>query len=418
MPLLDPLADRRFALLFLGRTTSMLGGALAPLALAFAVIYLTGSPADLGLVLGASFVPQIVFLLVGGIWSDRLPRHAVMVVSDVVGGLAQAVVAVLLLTGRCEVWHLVVAAVVRGAASAFFAPASTAVVPQTVSATHLQQANALLGLSRNGTTIAGAAGAGLLVAAIGPGWAIAIDAATYFLGAVFLLFLRLPPMVQAPQRKFMRELADGWNEVRSRTWLWTVVTQFTFINAFSWAAFFVLGPFVAEDGLGGSAGWGLVMATQACGMVVGGFLSLRFRPSRPLFAGNLAILLIALPLALLALPAPLLAVAAAAFVAGAGVEFFEVLWATTLQQQIAPERLSRVSSYDLLGSYALVPVGTVIVGPLSAAIGTADTLIVAALVVLGATSAVLAVPDVRALRRVEPPVEDSQRLPQTVRAAA
>jgi MFS family permease len=196
-----------------------------------------------------------------------------------------------------------------------------------------------------------------------------------------------------------------------------VVTQFTFINAFSWAAFFVLGPFVAAEGLGGSAGWGLVMATQAAGMLLGGFISLRYRPSRPLFAGNLAILLITLPLALLALPAPLVVVAAAAFVAGAGVEFFEVVWATTLQQQIAPERLSRVSSYDLLGSYALVPLGTVLIGPLSVAIGTADTLWVAALVVLTATSAVLAVPDVRALRRVEEAAQEPEQ-PRQLAAAA
>jgi MFS family permease len=417
-PLLGPLTERRFALLFAGRTTSMLGGALAPVALAWAVIHLTGSPADLGLVLGASFIPQIVFLLVGGVWADRLPRHAVMVASDAVGGLAQAVVAVLLLTGNCEVWHLVVLAAVRGAASAFFGPASTAVVPQTVSAKHLQQANALLGVSRNTTAIAGAAAAGLLVAALGPGWAIAIDAATYFLGGAFLLFLRLPSLPQNTQRHFAREVADGWNEFRSRTWLWTVVTQFTFINAFSWAAFFVLGPFVAADGLGGSAGWGLVMATQAAGMLLGGFLSLRYRPKRPLFAGNLAILLITLPLALLAVPAPLLVVAAAAFIAGAGVEFFEVVWATTLQQQIAPDRLSRVSSYDLLGSYALVPLGTVLIGPLSAAIGMADTLWVAALIVLAATSAVLAVPDVRALRRVEAAAGQEPEQPRQLAAAA
>lgn len=383
----------------------MLGGALAPIALAFAVIHLTGSPADLGLVLGAGFVPQIVLLLAGGVWADRLPRHLVMVVSDAVGGLAQAIVAVLLLTGTAEVWHLVVLAAVRGAASAFFYPASTAVVPQTVHPEHLQQANALLGLSRNATGIFGAAVAGLLVAAVGPGWAIAVDAATYFLGGVFLAFLKLPPAPHVPQRRFVRELAEGWREVRERTWLWTVITQFTFINAFSWAAFFVLGPFVAERSLGGSAGWGLILATQAAGMIVGGFASLRFRPRRPLLAGNLAILLIALPLALLALPAPVVLVAAAAFVAGAGVEFFEVLWATTLQQQIAPDRLSRVSSYDLLGSFVLVPVGTVIVGPLAQAVGAADALWAAAFVVVGATSAVLAVGDVRRVRRIEPPVE-------------
>jgi hypothetical protein len=180
-----------------------------------------------------------------------------------------------------------------------------------------------------------------------------------------------------------------------------VISQFTFINAFSWAAFFVLGPFVANRSLGGSAGWGLILAAQAAGMVVGGFASLRLRPARPLFAGNLAILLIALPLILLAVPAPLVAVAAAAFVAGAGVEFFEVIWATTLQQQIAPKRLSRVSSYDLLGSFVLVPVGTVVIGPLAQAVGATDTLWAAAFVVVGATTAVLAVADVRGLKRVD-----------------
>ena len=395
----------------------MLGGALAPVALAFAVVQLTGSPADLGLVLAAGFVPQIIFLLVGGVWADRLPRHLVMIVSDVIGGLAQAVVAVLLLTGRAEIWHLVILAAVRGAASAFFHPASTAVVPQTVRPDQLQQANALLGLSRNGTGIMGAAVAGLLVAAIGPGWAIVVDSATYLLGAAILAFLKLPETARVPQRQFTRELAEGWNEVRSRTWLWVVISQFTFINAFSWAAFFVLGPFVANRSLGGSAGWGLILAAQAAGMIVGGFASLRLRPARPLFAGNLAILLIALPLIMLAVPAPLVAVAAAAFVAGVGVEFFEVIWATTLQQQIAPERLSRVSSYDLLGSFVLVPVGTIVIGPLAHAIGASDALWAAAFVVVGATTAVLAVADVRGLRRVELPAEIAEE-PQRLAVAA
>lgn len=416
--MLGPLAERSFALLFIGRTTSQLGGALAPVALAFAVIHLTGSPSDLGLVLGAGFVPQIVFLLAGGVWADRLPRHLVMIVSDAIGGLAQAAVAVLLLTGNAEIWHLIVLAALRGAASAFFHPASTAVVPQCVRPEHLQQANALLGLSRNGTGIFGAALAGLLVAAIGPGWAIAVDAATYFAGAAFLAFLRLAPVPAAPKRRFVKELSDGWNEVRSRTWLWTVIAQFTFINAFSWAAFFVLGPFVANDALGGSAGWGVILATQAAGMIVGGFASLRFRPQRPLLAGNLAILLIALPLFLLALPAPFVVVMAAAFVAGAGVEFFEVIWATTLQQQIPADRLSRVSSYDLLGSFVLVPVGTVVVGPLALAVGAQDVLWAAAIVVVAATSIVLSVGDVRGLRRIDDPVAEPETLRDVVRAAA
>jgi MFS family permease len=395
----------------------MTGSAIAPLALAFAVIHLTGSPSDLGLVLAASFVPQVIFLLVGGVWADRLPRHLVMVASDVVGAAAQATAAVLLLLGTAQVWHIVVLAAVRGIASAFFVPASSAVVPQTVRPHLLQQANALLGLSRNATGILGAAGGGVLVAAVGPGWALAGDAATYLLGACIVAFLRLPSAATiASRRPFLSELAEGWQEVRSRTWLWTIITQFTFINAFSWAAFFVLGPFVAQDELGGPAIWGLILMAQACGMLCGGFLALRFRPRRPLFAGNLAILLIALPLAALALPAGIPLIGAAAFVAGAGVEFFEVLWATTLHERIPEAKLSRVSSYDWLGSYVLVPVGTIIVGPLAGTVGIADTLWLAAGVVVAATSAVLAVADVRRVTRLGAQASQTEHPPQALAA--
>ncbi|HET9675475.1 MAG TPA: MFS transporter, partial [Gaiellaceae bacterium] len=165
-----PLRERAFVLLFAGRTISMLGSTIAPVALAFAVVDLTGSPSDLGLVLGASFVPQILRLVVGGVWADRVPRHLVMVFADLVGAAAQATLAVLLLTGTAQVWHVVCVAAVRGVAAAFFVPASHGVVPQTVSPSKLQQANAILGFSRNGTALAGAAGGGLLVAALGGCW--------------------------------------------------------------------------------------------------------------------------------------------------------------------------------------------------------------------------------------------------------
>lgn len=395
---LGPLSERTFLFLFAGRTISMLGSTVAPVALAFAVVGLTGSPADLGLVLAASFLPQILFLVVGGVWADRVPRHIVMIAADLVGAAAQALLAVLLLTGTAEIWHVAAVAVVRGVSAAFFMPASSGVVPQVVRPHHLQQANALLGVSRNATGIGGAAFGGLLVAAVGPGWALAVDAATYVVGACFLAFLRLPA-VPAVRQRFVQEIREGWHEVRSRTWLWAIVLQFTLINAFSWAAFFVLGPFVAARSLGGPAAWGLILTAEAAGMLVGGFVALRRRPRRPLVVGNLGILLIALPLAALALGAHELWIAVAAFVAGVGVEFFEVLWATTLQQEIPEEKLSRVSSYDWLGSFALVPLGTVAVGPLAATLGLSGTLWLAAAVVVVASLAALAVADVRRLTR-------------------
>jgi MFS family permease len=397
---LGALVERDFRLLFVGRTVSLFGSALAPVALAFAVLDdLEGDGSDLGLVLAASSVPQVIFMLVGGIWADRLPRHLVMVVSDVIAGAAQLAIAVLVLSGAAEVWHLVVLQVVRGAASAFFFPASTGIVPETVSPGRLQQANALLGISRNGTMIGGAAAGGILVAAIGSGWALAFDALTYFAGAAFLLLIRLSPELRLPERNFLRELAEGWHEFRSRTWVWAIVVQFGFLNPAWVGAMFVLGPVIAEEHLGGAAGWGVVLAAQGAGLVLGGVLMLRWRPERPMLAATLAMFLTVAPVLLLALPAPLLVVAAGALVAGIGMDIFGVLWSTALHEHIPPEKLSRVSSYDALGSFVFSPVGMVVAGPVAAAIGTTETLLAAAAVIVVSTLLVLLAEDVRTLRR-------------------
>jgi MFS family permease len=395
-----PLAERDFALLFVGRTVSLFGSALAPIALAFAVLEVTGSATDLGLVVAAGFIPQIVFILVGGIWADRLPRHHVMVASDTVSGATQAVAAVLLLTGSAEIWHLVVVQVVRGAASSFFFPAAQGIVPQVVSGTRLQEANALLRLSRNGTQIGGVAIGGLLVAAIGPGWAIGFDAATYLAGSAVLLFLRVPRDLTMPERHFVRELREGWDAFRSRSWLWGIVVQFAFVNACGVGAWAVLGPFVAERSLGGAAAWGLILAAQSAGFVVGGLITLRFRPDRLLLVATLAIFPMVFPLLLLIGPAPAVAIAAAAFVAGLGIELFGVFWDTALQEQIPRHQLSRVSSYDALGSFVFIPLGAAVAGPASDVVGVRETLIGASAVIVAATAAVLLLDEVRNLRRV------------------
>jgi MFS family permease len=398
---LSPLGEREFRLLFLGRTTSLFGSAFAPIALAFAVLELTGSASDLGLVIAAGFVPQIFFILIGGIWADRLPRHHVMVVSDLVAGGAQAAIAVLVLTGAAEIWHLVALQVIRGIATSFFFPAAAGIVPQTVSARLLQEANALLRLSRNGTQIGGAAAGGILVAAIGPGWALAFDAATYFAGAAFLIALRLPRDLTMPERHFVRELREGWDGFRSRTWLWAIVVQFAFVNAAGVGAWAVLGPLVAENELGGAAAWGLILSAQAAGFIVGGVFTLRFRPDRLLLVATLAIFPMALPILLLAVPAQTAVIALAAFAAGFGIEIFGVFWDVTMQQQISPDQLSRLYSYDALGSFVFIPLGAAVAGPLADTIGVSETLIGAAAVIVAATALVLLIDEVRSLRRTD-----------------
>jgi MFS family permease len=394
-----PLREREFRLLFTGRTISLVGSAIAPVALAFAVLDLTGSKTDLGLILTAREVPLIVFLLVGGIWADRLPRNRVMVAANVISALSQGAAAVLLIAGSAEIWHLAVLAALNGTASAFFFPASSGVIPQTVPAPILQQANALLALAMNSAMIGGAAVAGFLVAFFGPGWAIAIDAATYLLGASFVARMRLPAVEPSEGRRFLSDLRVGWREFRNRTWLLVIVLQFSVLLMVTVGAFSVLGPVVADEELGGPKAWGAILTAQAAGLVAGGLLGLRFRPRRMLVAATLGILAAPAPLIALGFPLSLPAIAAVAFLAGIGHEVFGLLWNTTMQQEIPPDKLSRVYSYDALGSIGLIPLGYAIAGPVADAIGVRATLWGAAAIGIAVTLAVLAVRDVRTLER-------------------
>jgi MFS family permease len=396
-----PLGQREFRLLFLGRTTSLVGNAFANVALAFAVLDLTGSKADLGYVLAARSLPQVLFLLVGGIWADRLPRHRVMVASNLASGISQGAIAALLLAGQAEVWQLMALGAVNGLSSAFFFPAAIGIVPQTVPQRMLQSANAVLRLGNNASWIGGAAVGGLVVAATSPGVAIAFDSATFFLAAVFLALMQIPASLRMEASNFLAELAVGWREFISRAWLWSIVLQFGFVNAIQLGTESVLGPAIAKDHLGGAAPWGFILTAQSLGLVAGGLIMLRLRPRRLLLAATLGYLLTIPFLLGLAGPTTAAALIALAALAGIGSETFGILWDTTMQQEIPQEKLSRVSSYDALGSFVLIPLGLAVAGPVAQVIGTRATILTAAAISLTATLAVLFVSDVRTISRRE-----------------
>jgi MFS family permease len=398
-----PLREREFRLLFLGRTVSVAGSAIAPIALAFGVLELTDSLSALGLVLAARTVPQIIFLLLGGVWADRLPRHLVMVGSNLVSAVAMGALAILLLTDVAELWHFVALQLVAGASSAFFFPASAGIVPQTVPATVLQEANALLRLSMSSTQIVGAAAGGVLVAAVGSGWALAFDGATYLVAALLLGAIRLSATARIEASNMLAELRDGWREFSSRTWLWTIVVAFGFINAAHSGASNVLGPTIARQELGGAAAWGFILSAEAAGLVLGGLLMLWLRPRRILLVGCAAMLLTLPGLVLLSFGAPTILIAAAYLLAGVGIEIFGVFWDTSLQQNIPQEKLSRVYSYDALGSFVLIPLGLIAAGPLAEAAGADETLWLAAGTIAVGVLAMLSARDVRTLERSAAP---------------
>lgn len=403
---LGPLREREFRLLFAGRTISMAGSAMAPVALAFAVLNtLHGSATDLGLVLTVRQIPAVVFLLFGGVWSDRLPRHRVMVASNLLSGASQAVAAALLLSGHAQLWQLAVLAAANGSSSAFFWPASTGIVPQTVSLPMLQQANATLRLALNATNIGGAALGGILVAATSPGWAIAFDAATYGLAALTIGAMNLPAGSRIEGSTVFLELREGWDDFWSRPWLWAIVLQFGVVNAVENGAVQIFGPTVAKEHLGGPAAWGAVLTAVSAGLVLSGLLMLRWRPRRILLVATLAVFPFVFPLLALAVPAPLAIVIAAGFLAGFFVEIFGVLWDTAMQQEIPLEKLSRLSAYDALGSIVLTPIALATLGPIGAAMGIRATLIGCAVLTVAATAPVLLSRDVRTLERRTAPLE-------------
>ena len=282
--LFGALQERRFRLLWIGQTTSTLGDGLVPVALAFAVIQtLDGSPTDLGIVLAAQTLPLVAFVLAGGVWADRLPRQMVMLVSDGVRGVVQAAIAVLLLSGHAELWHLVVLVAIYGSAQAFFQPAATGLVPSTISKGRLQQANALLGLSRSLAFVVGPAVAGVVAAVANPGSVFVVDAATFAVSATSLAFLRLSrARRQGERRSFFTDLKGGWHELISHTWLWVIVAWAATFLGIVVAPWMTLGPVVAKQSLGGAAAWGLIAAGWGAGTVAGGLISLRWKPARPM----------------------------------------------------------------------------------------------------------------------------------------
>jgi MFS family permease len=397
---LEPLRERPFRLLWLAAATSAVGDSMTPVALTFAVLDTTDSAAALGLVFAAFTLSHSVFILAGGVWADRLERRVVMLTCDLIRCVALLALAVLVIADRTALWEFVVLAIVVGAAQSFFAPASTGIVPQVVSRRQLQNANALLALTRSGTWIAGPALSGLIVAAAGPGWVFAIDSATFAASAILLAGVRVSSAVAAERRAFFSDLAEGWRVVRARRWLWASLVSFG-IGNMAWGAQGVLGPIVAEDELGGAAAWGAIVTAGGIGGAVGGIVALRWRPSRPLLASHLVVLGMAGYLLLFALSPSTMVLALGAFAAFVSIIVANTLWETVLQSEVPPDVLSRVSSYDWAISLVFMPIGFALWGPISELVGVDTAFVAAALVSAAAKVGPVAVREVRDLRRAD-----------------
>jgi MFS family permease len=392
------LREREFRLLYAGQTVSVFGDAMLNIAISFAVLDLTGSVTDVGLVLAAARLPIVVTVLVGGVVADRVSRRSVMVVADVIRALALGATAVLLIGGSAEIWQLVVLQAIVGTATGSFYPAATGLLPLIVGPELLQQANGFRAVSDGIARIAGPVVAGLIVVASSPGWAVAVDAATFVVSAASLAFLRLPLHVRPPRRRFLHDLADGWTEFTSRAWVWLmVVVAGAGSNLFS-AGLLVLGPAVAREHLGGPGAWAAIIAGLGAGGLAGALLVLGVHVRRPLVAALLLLMLFSLPAFALAALLPVALIVAAAFAAGISQAFSNTMWETTLQRHVPQAALSRVSSYDVFGSLVFNPLGLALAGPVAAATGTPEALVVCGSWFVVAPLVLVALPSIRDVR--------------------
>lgn len=393
------LRHRDVRLFVSARFISILGSSIAPVALVFAVLDVSDSASAVGTVLAARSIPNIVFLLIGGVIADRLPRHLVLVVANTISGLTQGLAAALVLSGHATIWQLAAIEAVNGVASAFVMPAMTGILPSIVDRTELPQANAIAGFARSAAMIGGGAVAGVIVGLTGPGVGLAVDGVTFLIGAVLLSRLTIP-RIEREASSVLTDLREGWSEFVSRQWIWVIVLAFGLLNLIFTACYQTLGPVIADRTFG-RAGWGLVSACFGAGLVASGIIMLRLKPRRPLRVGMLGMLL-AVPIMLcLALLPSTLAMAAAAFVLGVGFDIFGISWETALGQHVPIDKLSRVSSYDMLGSFIAGPAGQLTVGYVAAVVSVkAVELYGAALFVL-ITVITLVVPSVWNLRRLD-----------------
>ncbi|MGJ6965038.1 MFS transporter [Streptosporangium sp. G11] len=389
---------RSFLLFFTARSVSMLGAAMVPFATAVGVGGLGYGPTGVGLALAAWMAPFAVLILFGGVFADRFTPRRMMIGADTVRVLSQGTGAALFVFGRPDLWQILVISAINGVAAAMYQPGVSSTVPRV--ARDVQKANATLRVSESIMLLAGPGVAGAIVGFSGVGVVFAIDAVGFAVSAVCLLLLRLP-VVAGPvaEQSMWRNLRGGWQEFRSRTWMWSVILVWAVFGVTLFGPMIPLGSVLISERLGETA-YGLVMSASGAGTIVGGLVAMRVRPGRPLMAGAIGLFGFALEPLSIAVASPPAVLMAAHVIGGAGWAFWSVMWATSIQTQVPAEALNRVTAYEVAGSTLFVPVGQVLAGPVAGVVGAPQLLTVSTIVAVAGCASLLLVPAVRGLRRV------------------
>jgi MFS family permease len=396
-----PLSLPAFRLLFAARAISYVGTYLAPIAVAFAILDNGGGATAVGLSFAAWTLAQVAMLALGGVVGDRVPRRVVMVGSDTASTIVRTAMGVLLVSGHAHVWELIALQACGGASVAFYSPASYGLVREVVPEEQLQSANGLLAIARFAAFPLGAAIGGSIVALIGPGTALIVDAGTYASSALLLSRIDVESIARAGAG-FLQELREGWSAFVEQTWVWVLVVYVSFYFLITYAPFFVLGPYVAKHSMHGASSWAFVVTGEGVGSLLGGLAGLRFRSQQPMVTTGLLLMLSAVQNLILAYHPTTLLLTPAATGAGFAFALGSVVWDTTLQRKVPPEKLARVASYGWMGAMVFLPAGYALAGPIATLIGLKAYLLLAAGWIVASTLFVIRLRAVREVRFEEP----------------
>jgi MFS family permease len=389
-----PLRLRDFRYLFAARAISYIGTYLAPIAVAFAILDNGGGATAVGLGFAAWTLAQVATLAVGGVVGDRVPRRLVMIGSDLASAAVRAVMGLLLVSGHAQVWQLIVLQAFGGAAVAFYSPASYGLVREVVPEEQLQQANGLLAIARYAAFPIGGAIGGSVVVLVGTGSALLVDAGTYATSAILLSRIHVESIARAGAG-FLRELREGWSAFVEQTWVWVLVLYVSLYFLITYAPFFVLGPYIAKHSMDGARSWTPVIVGEGIGALLGGIAGLRWRPREPMVKTGLLLMLSAAQNLILAFHPTTVLLSLAATGAGFAFALGSVVWDTTLQRKIPPEKLARVASYGWMGAMVFLPAGYALAGPIAMAIGLKTYLVIAAVWIVASTLFVIRLRSVR-----------------------
>ena len=393
----EVLAHKYVKRLFIARFISNFGNGMGPIALAFGILALpNGSANMLGLVLGATTVVFLIMAPFGGVIADKYGRARMVGLTDMAAGLVLLIQVAYFATGDVPIAVLLITNGFFGLMWGIFWPAFSGLMPAVLPEAGLQKGNALNAFMTNAGVISGAAVAGLLIEVFGVAFTLAIDAASFFIsGLMIFTFRHLTPRAEQTENTMLDDLLHGWKVFLSFRWIVIIVGAFSFIVMCWAAAENVLGPLIAPEHFNGPKSWSFVISAESAGLIVGSLIAIKIKPKYPMRFLMLSSFTITFYIWSLAKPQSLLMIAFGAFLFGITLDLWGTLWSTALQRKVPRDSLSRVSSFDAMGSMMFRPVGLAIAAPLSTLFGIENFLQILAAITVVAIIVPLLDPQVR-----------------------